>query len=153
MTYPCEMNDLPAQPALSIRTRTPVADMPQALGRAYGAIITHLTGIGEAPSGPPFVCYYNMDMQDLDIEIGFPVARELPGKGEIQANVIPAGKHVSCLYTGPYEYIPQAYEALAQYIQEKGFTPTGLAYEYYLNEPAETPAQELQTRIVFPLQV
>ena len=67
-------------------------DLPQALGKAYGAIMQYLGELGMPPAGAPFVAYFNMDMQDLDIEIGFPVMQPLPGKGEVQASAIPAGK-------------------------------------------------------------
>ena len=74
MSYKCELNEQATQPALSIRTRTPVQDIPQVLGKAYGAIAQYLGELGEQPVGPPFAAYYNMDMQNLDIEIGFPAA-------------------------------------------------------------------------------
>jgi effector-binding domain-containing protein len=93
-----------------------------------------------------------MDMQDLDVEIGFPVARELPGRGDIRAGEIAGGKAATCLYTGPYEDIGQPYEALSQWMEENGYEPTGVAYEMYLNDPQETPPEELQTQIMFPLR-
>jgi len=39
-----------------------------------------------------------MDMENLDVEMGFTVGRPLPGKGEIQAGEVPAGKQVSYLF-------------------------------------------------------
>jgi len=69
--------------------------MAQVLGKAYGAIAQYLGELGEQPAGPPFVAYYNMDMQALDVEIGFPVSRKLSGKGDIQASEIPGGKALS----------------------------------------------------------
>jgi len=42
-------------------------------------------------------------------------------------------------------------EAWTKYVGEQGFTATGVAYEYYLNKPGQTPEDELQTMIVFPL--
>ena len=98
------------------------------------------------------MAYYNMDMQDLDIEIGFPVSRVLPDKAEVQTSEIPAGKHATCLYTGPYEGLPPAYEALTAWIQAHGYEPTGVAYEHYLNDPATTLPEALQTQIAFPLK-
>lgn len=40
-----------------------------------------------------------------------------------------------------------------QWIKENGHTPAGVVYEFYLNDPSETPENELQTRIVFPLML
>jgi effector-binding domain-containing protein len=93
-----------------------------------------------------------MDMQDLDVQAGFPVSRALPGKGTIGANEIPAGKYGSCLYVGPYADCGPTYENLTTFVKEKGYEPTGLAYEYYLNDPREEPQQVPQTLIVFPLK-
>jgi effector-binding domain-containing protein len=153
MTYQCELTEVPAQPVLSIRTRAAVSDLPQVLGKAFGAIMQYLGEAGEHPAGAPFVAYYNMDMQDLDLEIGFPVARTLPGKEEVKPGEIPAGKQAACLHKGPYDQVGGAYNALTQWVQEKGYTPTGVAYEFYLNDPQTTPAAGLLTRVVFPLEM
>jgi effector-binding domain-containing protein len=93
-----------------------------------------------------------MDMQDLDVEIGFPVSGSLPGKGEIQPGEIPGGKAATCLHVGPYTEVGPAYEALMQWIMENGFEATGVAYEMHLNDPAQTPPEELKTQIVFPMK-
>jgi effector-binding domain-containing protein len=152
MSYKCKVKEQPSRATLAIRTRVSVQDLPQVLGRAYGAIAQYLGELGEQPAGPPFVAYYNMDMQALDIEAGFPVFRELSGKGDIQAGEIPGGKVATCLYTGPYSGIEPAYNALSQWMKENGYEATGVAYEMYLNDPEQTPPQELQTQIVFPLK-
>ena len=80
MLYQCELLDRSAQPTLVIRTRTAVQNLPQVLGQAYGAILQYAGSLGVQPCGAPFVAYHNMDMQDLDIEIGFPFAQALTGQ-------------------------------------------------------------------------
>ena len=152
MSFKIELSEQPAQPVLSIRTRTAVGNLPQVLGKAYGDIIQYLNELGEQPLGPAFTAYYNMDMEDLDIEIGFPVARPLAGKGEIAASQIPAGKQVSCFHKGPYNKVEPVYNAMMQWINENGYTPTGVAYEFYYNSPDEVPESELLTKVMFPLQ-
>ena len=152
MSYKCEVKEQSTQPTLSIRTRTPVQDILQVLGKAYGAIAQYLGELGEQPAGPPFAAYYNVDMQNLDIEIGFPVFRRLAGKDDIQASEIPSGKVATCLYTGPYSEIEPAYNALSQWVKDNGYETTGVTYEMYLNDPAQTPPQELRTQIAFLLK-
>jgi len=152
MSYKCEVKEQPAQVTLAIRTRASVQELPQAIGEAYGAIAQYLGELGEYPAGPPFVAYYNADMQNLDVEIGFPVSRKLPGKGDIQVGEIPGGKVATCLHVGPYSEIEPAYTALSEWTIENGHEVTGVAYEVYLNDPEETPPEELQTQIVFPLR-
>jgi effector-binding domain-containing protein len=152
MSYQCQVKEQPSQPTLAIRTRTSVQHLGQALGEAYGAIAQYLGELGEQPAGPPFAAYYNEDMQDLDVEIGFPVSRELPDRGDIHASRIPSGRVATCLYTGPYSGIAAAYEALSHWMEENGYQATGVAYEVYLNDRDETPAAQLQTQVALRLK-
>jgi effector-binding domain-containing protein len=152
MSYDCELLKGSPQPTLSIRTTTPVQNLPQELGKAFGAIAQYLGALGEQPAGAPYVAYFNMDMDNLEIEIGFPVSKVLPDKEDIQSAEIPGGKSARCLYTGPYNQIEPAYNALTEWIKENGFEVTGVAYEFYLNDPGEVAPEELMTQIVFPLK-
>jgi len=151
MSYNCELKEQPPQPALSVRTRAAVQDLPQLFGKVYGAIMQYLGELGEQPAGMPFAAYYNMDMQNLDVEIGFPVARKFAGKGEVQPSEFPGGKLATVWHIGPYDQCGPAYEALTQWIKDHGYETTGVAYELYLSGP-ETPPEEIRTQIVFPLK-
>jgi effector-binding domain-containing protein len=152
MSYECETKHFPAQHALCIRARTAVQDLPVAVGEAFGRIMAYLCDLGEKPAGPPFVAYHNQDMQDLDAEIGFPVATILPGLADIRATEIPASSAGTCVHTGPFSAIERAYTALMAWMQSGGYDLTGVAYEIYLNDPDGTPPDKLQTRILFPLK-
>lgn len=152
MAYNCEVKEQAAQPTLVVRKRAPVDELPRVLGESYLAIMQYIMELGEEPVGPPFAAYHNMDMQDLDVEIGFPVSGGLPGKGDIRAGEIPGGKVATCLYVGPYDRVEPAYNALAKKIEEEGCEATGVAYEMYLNDPGQTPPEELRTLILLPLK-
>jgi effector-binding domain-containing protein len=152
MSYNIELTDNKEQPTLSVRTRTPMENLQAEMGKAYGAIFAYLGEKGGQPAGAPFAAYYNMDMQDLDVEIGVPVSKPFPGQGTIKESVIPAGRQASCVYKGPYLQIGPAYEALTKWIGENGYVPTGICYEFYLNEPGAVPESELLTKIVFLLK-
>lgn len=151
MSFPCQIVIRPAQPVMSVRTRAAVGDLPRLIGAVYGQIMAYLLEQGEPPCGEPFVAYYNLDMQDLDLEIGFPVSRSLPGKDDIRASAMPAGEYAACLYTGPYEKMEPAYNALQEHIHGRGRQASGAAYEFYLNSPDQVPMERLQTRILMPL--
>jgi effector-binding domain-containing protein len=152
MPYECEVMMQTAQPTLSVRTRTTVQDLPHVLGSAYRAIAQYLGELGEQPVGPPFAAYYNMDMQDLDVEAGFPVSKELAARDDIKPGEIPSGKIATCLYTGPYSDIEPAYKELFQWIEDNGYEATGVAYEMYLNDPAQTPPEEWKTQVILRLK-
>ena len=152
MTYNFELLEGIARPVLAVRVRTSLEGIPQKLGESYGVIGEYLDELGESMAGAPYAAFYNMDMQDLDVEIGMPVSRELPGRGAIQAGHIPGGKAASGINTGPYREMEPTYEALAQWMAEKGLEPTGVAYEFYIDDPAEIPQKVVRTQIYFPLK-
>ena len=149
MSFLIEMVETQEQPTLVLKAVTPVGEMPKILGKAFMDVVTHIMELGEQPVGPAFVGYFNMDMERLELEIGFPVSKPLPGKGDILAGHIPAGKQVTCMYKGPYMEMSPAYEEIQQWIKDNGYKPLGPVYEHYYNSPEEVPESELLTKIVF----
>jgi effector-binding domain-containing protein len=152
MEYKCEVVDYPARIVMSVRAKSSIQELSQVIYTKYAQIAGYLAGLGESPSDSAFVAYYNMDMNDLDIEIGFPISKKLAGKDDMSSGEIPAGKYATCLHIGPYNQLEQAYQALKDWISANGYHPTGVAYEFYLNDPAVTPPDELKTLIGFPLR-
>lgn len=152
MSIKCELIERPTQPALTIRTRTAVQNLHQVMGQSLGAIAQYLGQMGQQPAGAPFAAYYNMDMQNMDVEIGFPIASKVADRGEIHMGEIPGGKAVSCVFVGPYDKVTAAYDALNQWMQANKAEPTGVAYEVYLNDPSQVPPEAIQTQILFPLK-
>ncbi len=152
MSYQIELLELQPQPKLSMRTCIPVSDLPQFLGKAYGDIMQHLNSLGELPHGAPFAVYYNMDMENLDIEAGFPVGKPLPASESILSGEIPGGKYASGIFTGPYGELSTIYDAISQWMQNNQYEPTGTVYELYLNDPSTVAPQDLKTQILFPLK-
>lgn len=147
-----EVIETAAQPVLSVRTVTSVDNLPKVLGKAYNSIIAYLGENGEQPADAAFAAYYNMDMENLEVEMGFPVAKELAGKGEIIASLVPAGKKATCMYKGAYKEMGPTYEAMTKWMNDNGLQPTGVVYEFYYNSPMEVPESELLTKIVFLLE-
>ncbi len=154
MSYKFEVIAHPDQRVLSIRTHAGMKDLPVILPQSLGAVAQYLCDLGQQPSGAPVVAYYSSDpeMQHMDIEIGYPVAQELPGRGNIQFSEMSGGKAASCLYVGPYNQLRLAYEAIMQWMQAQGHEATGVCYEIYLNDPEQTPPEALETQIVFLLK-
>ena len=151
LAYECEVVERPAQPALVARIRVPAQDMTLMLGDVYGAIRQYLAQLGETPAGPPYAAFGDVGRQNLDVELGYPVARPLRGKGGIKAGEIPAGRYATCLHVGPYAEIDPAYAALDRWVAENGHRATGQAYELYPDEVGSTLPQQLRVRLLFPL--
>ena len=150
LTYSCELKTLPERPTVAVRTRAAVQDMPKVFQQAFGELMAYLGKVGEQPAGMPYGAYHNMDMQDLDVEIGFPVSRELDGEGEIRPSKLPGGRWASTMHVGPYDQLSLAYEALMGWVEKQGYEAGGAAYEFYLSGP-EVPPEQIKTEVAFPL--
>lgn len=138
------------QPTLSIRTRARVEDLPMLIGESYCRMADYLKELGELLSDVPYVAYHNMDMQNLDVEIGFPIPKALPEKEDIRSGSIPESKVVFCMYRGAYKEMALTYNEMANWIEKNGLKPVGTVYEHYYNGP-EYPESELLTMIVMPV--
>lgn len=119
-----EVRDPEERHTLVIRTSTPVGKLSEVMGSSYCEIMQTMGSSGVQPTGPPFAMYHNMDVSNLDVEIGFPVA----------------------------EKTEEAYNRLTAFVKEQGLEPESYVYEFYLNDPAETPPEELKTEIYFPVK-
>ena len=142
-----ELKNLVSRPALTIRTRTRVRDIASLFHKGYTAITLLLNERGKVPAGPPFALYYNMDIDDLEVEFGFPVDELLEGSGSVIASATPSGKAVTTLYIGPYEEVEPAYDFLMKWSADNSLTLNGVAYEMYLNDPSQTPPEMLKTQV------
>ena len=152
MTYEIKIKELPKRNTLSIRTRSSVQNLPQVIGESYGSIMQYLSELGGNPVGMPFVIFYNLDMQDLDIEIGFPVAKKFPDKDNVKASEISAGKYATTIHTGPYDKMEPAYNQMNQWIKDNGYEAIGWCIELYFNDPGEVGMENAKTEIQFPLK-
>lgn len=152
MSYLLQIVETEEQPVLSVKTTTSVNNMPNVVGRIYSQIVNYIIEKGEEPIGPAFIAYYNMDMENLIVEIGFPITRKIEGKDDIVLRYIPAGRKATGFHKGSYSEIGPLYEQLTRLIVEKGYEPTGVVYEYYYNSPNEIPESELLTKVEFLLK-
>lgn len=152
MIFKIELHEQSAQPVLSIRMQTNLEALPKVIGESYMKIIRYIAELGEQPADAPFTAYHNLDMQNLDVEMGFPISRSLAGQGEIQAGEIASGKVVSCMYKGAYANMKAPYNEMFEWIAEHGYQQSGVYYEFYYNSPADVPENELLTKIVMPLK-
>ena len=61
---------------------------------------------------------------------------------------LPAGPAAVCAYTGPYDHIGAAHDALQQWLVAQSRQPVGPAYEFYLNDPVTTAPAALRTNVL-----
>jgi effector-binding domain-containing protein len=135
MSYDINQHDLRAQPVISLRERLDQEQLPAFFGRAFGELYAHLGRHGVPPRGEPFVVYHAFGPDGIDAEVCVPVPTVVAVADPIAYRELPAVTVVDTLHVGPYDELGQAYQALAEWMEDHGFEAAGPVRERYLNEP------------------
>lgn len=141
----------PEQNVLSIRTTIHFNDYPNTAKEAYKKIMKYAELNELLLSGGPYVCYHNADLENLDVEMGFPVAKPVLGNYDIAGYTIPVQKVVTGIFLGAYEDTDPLMYEIMQWIKKHGYEQQGKIYNYYLNDE-DRNANELLTQIVVPIK-
>ena len=146
-----EIRNVEEKKTLAVNLTAPASELPNVIGEVYGEIGAYLGRKGIEMTGAPYVLYRNMDMDALDLEIGFPAGGNDQGEGRIKPSRLPAGRVVTAIHKGPYKELEKTYEKVMAYIAAEGVKTTEWMYESYLNSPMDTAEEELLTELFFPL--
>ena len=147
-----EVREIARQTTMCIKARTPVEKLPDILGQGYGEIMQYAGKHSIQPAGMPYALYLNEDMSDLQVEFGFPSVGPIEKEGRVETGELPGGKVLVDVHAGSYETIGDTYNRMMAYMKEKNLQGAHVAWEFYLNDPDETPPEELKTEIYFLLK-
>ena len=145
------------QPQLAVAIKKESATMEEiAVVATEGLqkVFAFLAEQGAGIAGVPYLAYSNgnADFSKFDVELGIPVAAVLPTSGEFSMSKTCEGKAITATHKGAYKDVEETYVALMGYMAEHKLESTGVYYDYYLNDPANTPESELLTKVVFPIK-
>jgi AraC family transcriptional regulator len=153
MPYDIEEKKLDPQPILSIRTSCRVAEIGPILKEILPEVYHRLNELGVQPSGPPFTRYHSFDGTNCDLEAGFPVADPQPAEGRVEAGELPGGTVISTIHKGPYEQLPQAHDALDEWLRDSGKKSRGAQWESYVTDPGTEPdPANRRTELIWPIE-
>ena len=146
--YQVVTREVPTQRVATIRERVPMTVIGKAMGEGFGEIVRATEAAGAEIDGLPFAIYHELDPQELDVELGFPVLGEVE-TGRVHSATLDGGRVACVVHMGPYDEVPAAYDALTRWVQLQGERVVGPPREVYLNEPAEgvVPLTEVQMRL------
>ncbi|MCC0784753.1 GyrI-like domain-containing protein [Clostridioides sp. ES-S-0108-01] len=119
--------------------------------QGYAKIMGYVKRKNTFVAGEPIVCFHNMDLENLDIEIGFPTSTKMEGVDDIQSIEIPAQKIVTAIDQGDYLLQDSTLEELFAWIQSSPYEIIGEIYYQYLNTP-NRPTNELLTKMMLPIR-
>ncbi len=137
----------PKQVYMGIRTIAPFKGMSKVIEKISKELNAWVYERKIKTAGPPFLRYHVIDMRGfMDISFCVPVRKALPDDGDIKADVIPAGRYASLIYSGGGI---SGNRALIEWVRAQGMdfdrweTEQGdnfrSRYETYLTDPNVEP--------------
>ena len=145
------------QPQIAAAVKYKAVDftnMGPVMSEGYQKLWAYLAQYGKQMDSAPYCKYTNpsKDYMRFDIELGVPVSEPLPEKDGVYMAKTCDGKAITAMHKGAYKDIEKTYAPMMQYLAENNLQSTGVYYDYYLNNPADTPESELLTKVVFMLK-
>jgi len=140
--------------------------------KGFPAISAYLDELNVTPTREPFTVYHGIDWKKLhnqsgfrmflemftrkwDIEFGFPVPEELPGRDAIKPSSIASFQGIVGTHRGAYQKVGKTYNAMLNWAVENDIPLENLAdwsVEFYLNDPCEVATSELETEVWIPMK-
>jgi effector-binding domain-containing protein len=132
---------------MGIRTIAPFKGMSKVVDRISQEMNAWVSERNVEPSGPPFLRFHVIDMRGfMDISFCFPVRKALPDDGDVKADVLPAGRYASLIFSGGgisanralIEWVRAQGMDFDRWDSEQGDNFAG-RYESYLTDPKVEP--------------
>jgi effector-binding domain-containing protein len=144
-----KIDERTAKHYVGIRIEASGQELPEVIPATLGELYAWMDQRSIPWAGAPFLRFHVIDMAaTMQLELGVPVANEVPGDGRVSPGVLPAGRYASLIYTG----VTNAFEGnkmLIEWAHQQGIAwdrwddPKGDAfagrYESYLTNPEEEP--------------
>ncbi|MFK4790178.1 GyrI-like domain-containing protein [Microbacterium sp. ZW T5_56] len=132
-----------------------MASLSSVYDRAFGALRQAIAEGAITPNGAPFGRYLGDPQGEFDLEVGFPVegmpTTYTAGDLTVTTGSIPAARTAVLSAVGPFDRLPSAWTALADFAASQGQS-RGDWTEVYVSDPSSTSAEQLRTDLMMPLR-
>lgn len=139
MAYEILTANLPASEAVAIRTTIPLSQIPEFLNLAFLELNEAVRAGGAISVGPPFVRYYSVTPEVVDVEAVMTCDKEVPERGRVKAIHLNAAQAAIVRHVGRYDKMKPAYDAITQWMANNGKRPLEAPREVYVTTIAEVP--------------
>lgn len=128
------------------------------LGKLYGGKLADVIKKNNLKTAGAPMAWFKTTKAPYFFEAGAQVNKR-PSKfsAGVQVRELNAGKVVLAHFYGPYELLPQGYDALKEWMKDNKKTSAGAPYEIYVTDPVDKNGKpidpyKVQTDIVFPIK-
>lgn len=120
----------------------------------FKSLNEYLAKQGITPNGPPMTIYTQTDDTGFQFEAAVPIAAvpENPPKGDIAVKQAPSGKALKFVHRGSYDAMDSTYEAITNYLEDKGLEAKDLFIEEYATDPVKADPNGLVVNVFVPVK-
>jgi effector-binding domain-containing protein len=140
----------PEQKVLTARRKVKLAELQKNIRPMLDEVGAQLVRNNLPIKDPPIAIYDSVKDGFVDIEIGYGVDGEVEDLGKLKLKVLPMGRAAMALNLAPFHTLPAVHERMHDWMVAKGYTPSPVMWEFYLNDPVDTPEESLRTQIFWP---
>lgn len=143
---------LEPRPFVGIRRKVPTSELASFFAEVLPKVMSWLSDRDIAPASMPMALWCAMDMESgiADCHAGCFVERAVEGEGGITPGETRGGDVLRLTHVGSYDKMGQSWMAVYKRASELERTP-GPGWEIYIDDPTDTPEDELRTEIHLPL--
>jgi effector-binding domain-containing protein len=96
------------------------AELPKTMPAAIDELVKTIAAQGQPPQGPLFMHHLTMSAADFDVEVGFPLARQIAPGGRVRPGKLPGATVVRTIYQGSYEGLYGAWDEFGKRLERDG---------------------------------
>lgn len=121
---------------------------------AFKKLGAYLDGAGLKAAGPAMTIYTSTNDTGFDFQAAVPLAEapKTPPASGIKVGKSPEGRVLKFVHRGSYDEMNQTYEAITNYLDEKGLDAKDLLIEEYLTDLVSAPEEKLVVNVLVPLR-
>ena len=124
------------------------------LTEAFGKVKAYVDKAGLKQDGPAMTIFTKTDDNGFEFEAALPVAAppKTPPSGDILLGTSPAGHVLKFVHRGSYDALDNTYEAITNYLDEKGLDAKNMFIEQYVTDPLTANADHLVVNVLVPVK-
>ena len=124
------------------------------LVESFRSLDEYLDKHGIKPNGPPMTIYTQTDDTGFHFRAAVPIAEEPKDapKGDIAVGPAPSGKALKFVHRGSYDALDSSYEAITDYLDDKGLDAKDVFIEEYASGPLQAGIDDLVINVYVPVK-
>jgi len=133
-----------------------MSDLASTMGSSFEQLMGGATAANASVNGTPFSVYNAMDIKThhCDYTAALPVTEAVSVDAPLMCAKRPACKALKVVHTGPYRHLGNAWSSIMADAKDRKLKvlKSQAPFEHYINDPAETPENNLITEIFLPVR-